>query len=70
MIKINSKTKAWARAAGIRVAKTMAQTAAGMMTLGMSAVEVNWIHVLSVSVTAGVLSILTSIDGLPEVEEK
>lgn len=59
--------KAWLKAAGIRALKTMAQTAVGMMSLGMSAVEVDWINVLSVSVVAGVMSILTSLDGLPEV---
>ena len=62
-------TKEWWKAAGIRANKTIAQTA--IATIGTSAVmsEVNWIMVLSASVLSGILSILTSITGLPEVEE-
>ncbi len=60
--------KIWIKAAGIRALKTIAQTA--VATIGTSAVisEVNWLMVLSASVLAGVLSLLTSIAGLPEVE--
>lgn len=59
----------WWKAAGIRALKTMAQTA--VATIGTSAVvsEVNWVMVLSASVLAGVLSILTSLAGLPEVDK-
>ena len=58
--------KSWAKAAGIRAVKTMAQTA--VATIGTSAVlgEVNWIAVASASALAGVLSVLTSLAGLPE----
>ena len=58
--------KSWAKAAGIRALKTFAQTAAA--TIGTSAVlsEVNWIAVLSASVHAAILSILTSLAGIPE----
>ena len=58
----------WFRAAGIRALKTVAQTAAA--TIGTSAVmsEVNWVMVASASALAGVLSLLTSVAGLPEVE--
>jgi len=59
--------KTWIKAAGIRAIKTMAQTAVGMMSLGMSAIDINWLNILSVSVVAGVVSILTSLEGLPEV---
>ncbi len=61
--------KAWAKAAGIRAVKTVAQTA--VATIGTSAVldQVNWIMVASASLLAGVLSLLTSVAGLPEVEE-
>lgn len=60
--------KKWWKAAGVRAAKTIAQTA--VATIGTTAVisEVNWLVVLSASGLAGVLSILTSIAGLPEVE--
>lgn len=62
-------TKEWLHAAGIRAIKTVAQTA--IATIGTSAVisEVNWIMVLSASALAGVLSLLTSVAGLPEVEK-
>ena len=61
-------SKEWWKAAGIRAIKTVAQTA--VATIGVSATmsEVNWIMVVSASVLAGILSLLTSIAGLPEVE--
>lgn len=60
--------KLWLKAAGIRAVKTVAQTA--VATIGTSAVmgEVNWIMVGSASLLAGILSLLTSVAGLPEVE--
>lgn len=60
--------KNWAKAAGIRAIKTVAQTA--VATIGTSAVigDVNWVMVGSASVLAGILSILTSVAGLPEVK--
>ena len=66
---MKNKTKVWFKAAGIRAIKTMAQTA--VATIGVSAVmqDVNWLAVASASLLAGVLSVLTSISGLPEVEE-
>ena len=59
----------WWKAAGIRAVKTMAQTA--VATIGTAAVvdQVDWAYVLSVSVLASVLSLLTSVAGLPEVKE-
>lgn len=64
------KYKAWARAAGIRALKTFAQTA--IATIGVTAVmeQVNWLAVLSASVLAAILSILTSLAGLPEVPDE
>lgn len=61
--------KTWLKAAGVRALKTVAQTA--VATIGTAAVlgDVNWIAVLSASALAGVLSLLTSIGGLPEVKE-
>lgn len=60
--------KNWWKAAGVRALKTVAQTAIG--TIGAAAVlaEVNWLVVLSASVLSGVISLLTSLGGLPELE--
>ena len=62
-------TKEWFKAAGIRALKTVCQTA--IASIGTAAVisEVNWPFVLSASVLAGILSLLTSLAGLPEVEQ-
>lgn len=59
--------KKWWRAAGIRAVKSIAQTAAAMLTMGQAVLEVSWLNVISVSATAGIISMLTSIAGLPEV---
>ena len=61
--------KQWAKAAAVRAVKTVAQTA--VATIGTSAVmgEVNWMMVGSASLLAGILSLLTSVAGLPEVSE-
>lgn len=61
--------KKWWKAAGIRAVKTVAQAA--VATIGTAAVlgDVNWIAVISASALAGVLSLLTSVAGLPELEE-
>ena len=63
------KSKEWWKAAGIRALKTVCQTA--IATIGTSALmsEVNWVAVASASVLAGILSMLTSVAGLPEVDE-
>lgn len=58
----------WLKAAGVRAIRTMAQTALGMFTVGMAVEEVKWSYVASVSLVSGVYSLITSIAGLPEVE--
>lgn len=67
---MNDYWKRWFKAAGIRAIKTVAQTA--VATIGTSAVmgEVNWIAVGSASLLAGILSLLTSVAGIPEVEKE
>ena len=63
--------KEWIKAAGIRALKTVAQTA--VATIGTTAIvlsDVNWWAVLSASLMAGVLSLLTSVAGLPELKNK
>lgn len=67
-LKMKANVKLWIKAAGIRAIKTIAQTA--VATIGTSAVigDVNWIAVVSSSILAGFLSVLTSIAGLPEVQ--
>lgn len=64
------KFKKWIRAAGVRAIKTIAQTAIAMIPAGVTINEVGWDVVISTSILAGVLSILTSLAGLPELEEK
>ena len=62
--------KNWAKCAGIRAIKTVAQCAVGMLagnTVGL--MDVDWIAVASASALAGVLSLLTSVAGLPEIKE-
>lgn len=67
---MNENTKKWLRAAGMRAVKTVAQTA--VATIGTAAVmgEVNWIMVGSAAALSGILSLLTSVAGLPELEAK
>lgn len=64
------KFKKWIKAAGVRAVKTVAQTA--VATIGTSVVlgDVNWVMVASASALAGVLSLLTSVAGIPEVKEE
>ena len=67
---MSDKTKRWIKAAGVRAVKTMAQTF--IATIGSAAVlaAVDWKVVVSATVLAGILSVATSVAGLPEVEEE
>ena len=66
---MNDKFEKWLKAAGVRAVKTIAQTATA--TIGTSAIlsAVDWKVVISASLLAGILSLLTSVAGLPEVKE-
>lgn len=65
---MDTYTKRWFKAAGIRAVKTVAQTAVATIGTAVAMGDVNWPLVASASVLAGVLSLLTSVAGLPEVE--
>lgn len=62
------KSKLWLKCAGIRAIKTMAQTGIALISVGTFMSDINWLQVGSASLLAGILSILTSIAGIPEVE--
>ena len=62
--------KEWIKAAGIRAIKTVAQTEVATIGTAVAMGDVNWVLVASASALAGVLSLLTSIAGLPEIQEK
>ena len=66
---MSDKMKKWLKAAGIRAIKTVAQTAVATIGTSVAMGEVNWAMVASASALAGVLSLLTSIAGLPELKE-
>ena len=61
--------KAWFKAAAIRAIKTVAQTAVAMIPVGISITEVSWEMVIGTAVLAGVVSMLTSLAGIPEVDD-
>ena len=65
---MSDKTKRWIKAAGIRAAKTMAQTAVAMLPVAATITAVDWQTVAGTAALAGVVSILTSLAGLPELD--
>lgn len=67
---MSEKIKKWLKAAGIRAIKTVAQTAIASIGTAAALGAVDWVMVASASVLAGVLSLLTSIAGLPELKEE
>lgn len=68
VFKVSVDTKKWLKAAGIRAVKTMVQTAIGVIGAGTAAAAVDWKMAASAAFVAGIVSILTSIAGIPEVE--
>lgn len=66
---MNAKTKKWIKAAAIRAVKTIAQTAIATIGTAVTFGDVNIPFTISASVLSGVLSVLTSVAGLPEVDE-
>lgn len=68
MLKYNFKD--WIKAAGIRAIKTVAQTAVATIGTAAAMGNVDWIMVASASALAGIVSLLTSVAGLPELEKK
>jgi hypothetical protein len=70
VFKPSVNTVEWFKRAGIRAVKTMAQTAVSMVTIGLCVTEVDWVNIASVSLVAGIVSLLTSVAGIPEVGEE
>jgi len=64
------KFKKWIKAAGVRAIRTTAQTALALIPAGVTIEDVGWKVVISTSVLSGILSLLTSISGLPELENE
>ena len=67
---VSEKTKKWLKAAGIRAGKTMAQTAVALLPAAATITAVDWVTVIGTAALAGVVSLLTSVAGLPEVKER
>ena len=61
--------KKWFKCAGIRAIKTFAQTAVSLITVGQMVTELEWLEILGISATSAIVSLLTSVAGLPEVDE-
>ena len=68
VLRVSVDTQKWAKAAGIRALKTMAQTAVVVIGTGAVISAVDWKMVVSSAIVAGVVSLLTSVAGIPEVE--
>lgn len=66
---MNNKAKKWFKAAGVRALKTVAQTSVSLIGVGTVMSDIDWLMVISASLLSGILSILTSVAGIPEVKE-
>ena len=67
---MSKKTKKWLKAAGVRAIRTVCQTAVALLGTSTLIQEIDWVMVLSSSLLAGIISILSSIAGLPEIKEE
>lgn len=67
---MKANTKKWIKAASVRAIKTMAQTALALVPAAVMITEIDWLVVGGTALTAGILSVLTSLAGLPEVNTK
>ncbi len=70
VFKMSVNTREWFKAAAVRAVKTMAQTAAASLTTAATIGEVDWRLLASTAVLAGIISLLTSVAGIPEVREE
>jgi len=70
VLKVSVDTKKWIKAALLRAVKTFAQTAVSLITVGQMVTDLDWLQILGISATSAVVSILTSIAGIPEVESE
>lgn len=66
MMKYNFKQ--WLKASSVRALKTMAQTSVSLITVGNLVTEIDWLAIISISLTSGIVSLLTSVAGLPELD--
>ena len=66
---MKEKTLIWLKAVGVRVVKTMAESALAMIPVAIRIQDVDWLDILSVSATAGIITVLFALKGLPEVEK-
>lgn len=70
VFKVSVDTKKWFINAGIRALKTFCQTAVSLITVGNMITDLNWVEIIGISLTSSVVSILTSLAGIPEVESE
>lgn len=70
VIKVSVNTQKWAKAAAVRAVKTTAQTAVALIPAAVTVAQVDWKMVIGTAVLSGIVSILTSVAGIPEVTEQ
>lgn len=68
VIKVSVNTQKWAKAAAVRAVKTTAQTAVALIPAAVTVAQVDWKMVIGTAVLAGIVSVLTSVAGIPEVK--